>query len=548
MSSYFLDYVNSNPIVGNRMQRLFKVLMEDLKSDEYVYDTKDADLRIKFIETFCKCTKAPFYGRPIVLQLWQKAFIEVFYSFKKKDGHDRFKKTLLVIARKNGKTELVISLLFAELMLGAGGNDIVCSSNNDMQANILYDGIDTMRKLFDPDNKRTRRTVSFIENKKTGSKVFKLNQSTKNKEGRNIDYACIDEMNEMRTNDIIKAIEQSQSVKPNPKLFMITTEGFVNNGPLDTFLDYSDKVLDGVAADDSFLPWLYIQDNEREVWQNPSSWVKSNPSLDVVKQRDYLQQQLDTSKDIKSERAYVLCKDFNLKQLSNSAWLEDFSYLQESCDVETLANKICIASVDLSETTDLTALTIMYTKHENKKKYFYTHYFIPEQKLVNSLDVSAGARYKEWIEDGYITVQEGATLDMEKIADYLINIIQTYNVKIYKVGYDQRFAKPFIDRIEDCGIETEVVYQNANTMSLPINITEADFKAHNIQYGNNPVTEWCLSNVCVNVNSLGQAMCFKPQGSKGKRIDGAIAMIIATAKIIMVWIENAKSIINVPQK
>lgn len=529
MSSYFLDYVNSNPIVGNRMQRLFKVLMEDLKRDEYIYDTKDADLRIKFIETFCKCTKAPFYGRPIVLQLWQKAFIEVFYSFKKKDGHDRFKKTLLVIARKNGKTELVISLLFAELMLGAGGNDIVCSSNNDMQANILYDGIDTMRKLFDPDNKRTRRTVSFIENKKTGSKVFKLNQSTKNKEGRNIDYACIDEMNEMRTNDIIKAIEQSQSVKPNPKLFMITTEGFVNNGPLDTFLDYSDKVLDGVATDDSFLPWLYIQDSEREVWQNPSSWVKSNPSLDVVKQRDYLQQQLDTSKDIKSERAYVLCKDFNLKQLSNSAWLEDFSYLQENCDVETLANKICIASVDLSETTDLTALTIMYTKHENKKKYFYTHYFIPEQKLVNSLDISAGARYKEWIEDGYITVQDGATLDMEKIADYLINIIQTYNVKIYKVGYDQRFAKPFIDRIEDCGIETEVVYQNANTMSLPINITEADFKAHNIQYGNNPVTEWCLSNVCVNVNSLGQAMCFKPQGSKGKRIDGAIAMIIANA-------------------
>ena len=170
MSSYFLDYVNSNPIVGNRMQRLFKVLMEDLKSDEYVYDTKDADLRIKFIETFCKCTKAPFYGRPIVLQLWQKAFIEVFYSFKKKDGHDRFKKTLLVIARKNGKTELVISLLFAELMLGAGGNDIVCSSNNDMQANILYDGIDTMSKSSISHQLSTLRKMGIVKTKKQGQK------------------------------------------------------------------------------------------------------------------------------------------------------------------------------------------------------------------------------------------------------------------------------------------------------------------------------------------------------------------------------------------
>lgn len=110
-----------------------------------------------------------------------------------------------------------------------------------------------------------------------------------------------DEMHEMKDNVIIKSIEQSQSLKPNPKLILITTEGFVNDGFLDEELIKARKILNG--EDDSisaerYLPWLYTQDSEQEVWTDENTWMKSNPTLGIVKRWDYLREQVDgTQKD-----------------------------------------------------------------------------------------------------------------------------------------------------------------------------------------------------------------------------------------------------------
>ena len=115
-------------------------LIEDLDNPRYIYDTRDAYERIDFMENCIKLTKSPFYGKPMKLMLWQKAFIEVVYSFKMSEtGFDRFKKVLLLIARKNTKSETCSALGNAEFILGPDGADIVCSSNDENQASILYD-------------------------------------------------------------------------------------------------------------------------------------------------------------------------------------------------------------------------------------------------------------------------------------------------------------------------------------------------------------------------------------------------------------------------
>ena len=99
----------------------------DMQNPRYVYDTKEAYKRMEFMERFCKLTKSPFYGKPMNLMLWQKAFIECLYSFKIADtGRDRFKRVILLIGRKNTKSETCNALAFTELMLGAPGSDIVC--------------------------------------------------------------------------------------------------------------------------------------------------------------------------------------------------------------------------------------------------------------------------------------------------------------------------------------------------------------------------------------------------------------------------------------
>lgn len=530
---YFEEYYYSKPIVGKKLQAVLDKLLNEKKDDSrYCYNTKRAHFYIDFIERFVKGTKSPYYGKPTKLLLWQKAFIEVLYSFQMADsGVERFQRSLLVIARKNGKSTLSAALGFCELMLGDGGKDIVCSSNNDAQANILYDTIETTRHLFDKSDKRSRKTISYIENKKTHSRVSKLNQNSQNKDGRNIDFAIVDELQEMRDNAIIKAIEQSQSVKINPKLIMITTEGFINGGALDELITYADKVIAGEVDDERFLPWLYMQDSENEVWQNPESWYKSNPSLDVIKKRDYLEQQLTQAQVSKSERVFVMCKDFNLKQSSSEAWLlpNDYTYPQKKIELEDMRGIVCVAGVDLSETTDLTAVQILFTCPNDSNKYVFSHYFIPEIKLTESPDYASGARYRDWIEQGYMTVLEGTDINTQDIADYIIGLCRDYGIKLYRVGYDQRFAKPFTDRLEDCGIETEVVYQNANTMSAPMRSCEADFKAHNIHFGNHPITEWTISNTCAYVNGLGQTMAVKIANQSQRRIDGLVALVIAYA-------------------
>lgn len=534
LEQYRNEIKSGNIIAGQELITALDLFVSQMKDSQFIYDTKDAYKRIAFMERFCKLTKSPYYGKPMQLMLWQKAFLETLYSFKwKATGNDRFKRAILLVARKNTKSETCNALGFTELMIGQKGSDLVCSSNDDTQANILYDGINTMREQFDPKNKRTHKNMSFIKNKMTNSRVFKLSQSTRNKEGRNIDWAVIDEVHEMQDATIINSIDQSMSIKINPKRIIISTEGFVSDGALDSELDYARKVLSGEYEDYTLLPWLYTQDSEAEIWQDERSWQKSNPTIGVIKQYDYLRERLNIARISKSERVFTLCKDFNIKQATNESWLlpDDYQYKTEPIDLEQFRDCIALASVDLAETTDLTCLHVLIMLPDSQTKYVFSHYWIPENKLINSNDETAGAKYKEWARNGLLTICDGNDNDLTLVADYVLFLKKQFNIKIFKCGYDQRFAKDFLGRMEEYGIECEMIYQNASVMSNPMRLVEADLKSQLINYGENAITRWCLGNACVQVDNLGRAMCVKIANQPSRRIDGSVALIICYATL-----------------
>lgn len=545
-NSFLLEYhakiETGEIIVGQEMWMELENLCADFKNDEFFYDTEDANLRMDFMENCVRLTKSPYYNKPMVLMLWQKAFIETIYSFKmakesidKKMFIDRFKKILLLIARKNTKSETCSALGLSELVVGNEGADIVCSSNDDVQASITYDAIDTMRTLIDPNDSDTKRNQRFILNKVNGSKIFKLSDRTRNKEGRNIDFAIVDETHEMKNNVIAKSIEQSQSLKDNPKFINITTEGFVVEGFLDDELKKARAIING--EDDSisskrFLPWLYTQDSEEEVWQNRSSWVKSNPTLGIVKKWSYLDEQVDIAKNSKSDRIFVLSKDFNFKQNGVESWLnlEDYNY-KSVFDLEEFRNCFCLGAVDLSETTDLTCAKILLMKPNDPTKYIHTRYFIPQSKLQDSDDKQAGAKYEEWIKNGWMVATEGNDIDLSVVADFFYTLYKSYNIKLWKCGYDQRFCKDFINRMQqyNWSKETEdliMILQNAQTLSNAMKLVEADLRSQLINYNENPVDRWCLKNAAIKVDEKGQCLCVKQDGQPAKRIDGAVTLII----------------------
>ncbi len=521
-------------IVGQELWLELERLKEDFLNDMFFYNTDDALLRINFMEKCVRLTKSPYYNKPMLLMLWQKAFIEAVYSFKMSETtFDRFKKIILLIARKNTKSETCSALGLSELICGNEGADIVCSSNDDNQASITYDAIDTMRQLIDPEDLDTKRNQRFIINKSNGSKIFKLSDRTRNKEGRNIDFAIVDETHEMKNNIIGKSIEQSQSLKDNPKFINITTEGFIIDGYLDDELIKARRVIYG--EDDSLpglrmLPWLYTQDCEEEVWQDRRTWVKSNPTLGIIKKWDYLDEQVEIARTSKADRIFVLSKDFNIKQNSVASWLntEEFDY-KAVYDLEEFRGCVCLGAVDLSETTDLANAKILLMKPDDKTKYIHTMYFIPECKLKESDDWNAGARYKEWAEKRLITITEGNDIDLSVVADWFFSLYQEYNIKLWKCGYDQKFAKDWISRMGIYGWTKEnedliLILQNAATLSNALKLCENDFRHQYINFNDNAVDKWCLGNAGLSVDKYGQALCVKKETNK--RIDGAVTLII----------------------
>lgn len=514
-------------------------LIADLDDPQYLYDTADAELRIDFIENCVKLTKAPFYGKPMKLLLWEKAFIEVVYSFKIRDIDSgewvsRFQEILLLICRKNGKTELIAALLLTELVIGGVGIDIVCSGMDDGTADLCYTAIDTMRLLIDPKSVDTWRNQKGIKCFANNNHIYKLANSTRQREGRNIDIAALDEVWSLPADgDIYKSIQQSTSVKDSYKIFMFGSEGFVADGFLDRKRTEYTAIVRGEDVSEVSkrkLPWIYTQDSEQEVWNtnedgiNPD-WEKSNPSIGKVKKWTYLRDRVEEARGSKVDRVFVLSKDFNFKQSAATVWLgtEDYTYV-EYFEPDEFIGALCLGAVDMSETTDMTSARVVVMRKGDPHKYIIPHYWIPESKLENSDDKQAGAHYAEWARDGLLTICEGNDIDLTLVADWFYKIYKEYGFRLYKCGYDVKFSKEFLKRMDEYGFDCEMVIQNAITLSNAMKLCEADFKSQLIRYNQNPIDRWCLGNAGMQTDKYGNCMAVKIQPSM--RIDGAVTFII----------------------
>lgn len=541
MSNYLIQYreaIRKGEIVaGMDMIMELDNLIEDLSSSEYIYDTTDAEIRIDFIEHCVRLTKAPFYGKPMVLLLWEKAYIEALYSFKMKsldsgEWVDRFQESLLLICRKNGKTELIAALMLAELFIGGEGIDIVCSGTNDGTADLAYQAVDTMRLLIDPKQIDSWRNQKGIKCRINNNHIYKLSDSTRQKEGRNIDFAGIDEVWSLTGGGIYKPIQQSTSTKEKFKILMFGSEGFVDGFLVETRAAYT-KIIKGEDDTESAkrkLPWMYTQDSEREVWDTDENgiskaWEKSNPSIGHVKKWSYLRDRVDEARKSKSDRVFVMCKDFNFKQNTAVAWLnyEDYMYAA-SYDIEDFRGSLILGAVDLSETTDMTSAKALIMHKGNRIKYIVSHYWIPESKLESSDDKEAGAKYKEWAQKGLLTICEGNDIDLTLVADWYYMLYKRYGLRLYKCGYDVKFSKDFLRRMDEYGFECEMIYQDKKTLSSPMKVCEADLKARLVNYNENDIDRWCLKNAAMELDNAGNCQAVKQKATM--RIDGAVTLII----------------------
>lgn len=544
LEAYYQACKRGEYIIGIELSLSLENLVKEQISAEYKYDTTLADKYIDFMENCVRLTKSPFYNKPMKLMLWQKAWISALFGFKIYDKEmgrwvNRFKETLLLIGRKNTKSETSSALCLADLLIGGEGRRIVCASNTYDQSQIVFDAVDTMRMMIDPDSKDTWRNRKGLICLYNDNRVITMSERTRTKEGLNIDLAVVDEVHEMKDNSLVKPIEQSMSTKEEGLMILITTEGFVNDGYLDGKLAEYRAIINGEKtgmAAKRKLPWLYTQDSEQEVWNvnedgiNPA-WQKSNPSLVYgIKKWSFLRDCVDAAKESKEDRMFVLSKDFNFKVSNAEAWLlmEDYNY-QEEFNLEDFRGSYCLGAVDLAETTDMTSAKILLLKKGDRRKYVFSHYWIPEKKLEASSDEEAGAKYLEWAQAGMLTITEGNDIDLSVVADWFYDLMKDHQITLLYCGYDQRFKRDWVNKMEYYGWndkkELEMVLQSPDILSNPIRQVEADLKDRFI-IGLNDIDRWCLGNAALKVDARGKGMLVKSNGQAARRIDGAVTLVI----------------------
>lgn len=526
---YYEEIESGRIVAGKELKTVLKGLVDDLNNPRYEFDEKPGKLRIDFIETFCRHTKSPFNGKPFILELWEKALIQCAYGFKMSDSHlRRFNEVVLLIARKNGKTTFVAGLDLAEFFLSQGGVDIVCASNTNDQAAILFEEINNMREQSKAlsKEKRSRKNLFYIYSPKTKNKIKKLSGQSRNLDGYNIEVGCIDEVHQMTDSKVYDAIKQSQSTKAEPLIFIITTEGNVVGGFLDNKLEYCRKMIKGSITDEHVLPWLYSQDSTNEIYHDESSWQKSNPSLGVIKKESYIKDIMNKAKNDLSTRLTMLCKDFNIKQLESGTWL-NFDELNNETKfpLELIQDSYAVAGVDLSSTTDLTAAVLVVIK--DGKKYVIPHFFMPSEVLEKRMQEDS-VPYDIWVKNGLITLTEGSQNDFSKVTDWFMEMYRTYGIRPLWVGYDPWNSTYWVQEMDDLGFTMEKIRQGVFTLSEPMKQLEADLKNHIVIYDNNPILKWCLANTQAKVDINANIQPCK-LNSKYKRIDGAVALIIAYA-------------------
>ena len=526
-------------------ERLIKIL--DDENSKYYFNEVAGNFPVEFIEKFCKHSKGEWAGKPVVLELWQKAILHSVYGILEKETNLRkHREVLIVIARKNGKTTFASAwALYEFIASGEGGAQVFCTANKLDQAKLLYTEAKNMvnqSSVLKMMVKRTRTTLQTKDELELFSEFSPLGADSTTQDGLNPSLAVYDEIHASKTDDLYSVIKQGMSARREPLLIQITTNGFVREGLFDSQYYYATDILNGVnesVGAERFLAFIYEQDDVSEI-NDESEWIKSNPNLGVSKSYSYLREAISDMKSKPSLRTTVLTKDFNIAQKGDKGWLDlKFLKYQRTYNIEDLKGQYTIGGVDLSHTLDLTCATMILNKKDDPEiLYVIQKYFMPADTIQDKIEQDK-VPYDTWAEQGWITLTPGNQVDYSYITAWFVQMLKEFKLLPFITGYDRWSSSYWIKDMQSNGIKKlESVIQGPKTFGPAMDFLEARLLSDNVNYNMNPVLRWCLTNVVVKLDEGGNKGPDKRRSVS--RIDGAVSLLDA----VVVYLNNLKDYKN----
>ena len=536
----YYKWICDNPNkVCNKIKKQYKKLVEDLKTPKkvsffnkttgelethtYIFDEYLAHKPINFAQKYCRQSKGKWNGKLLKLELFQKAMLEAAYGFVDKDTKKRkYKKVLFLVARKNGKS--VLDSAIATYMLtrdGEGGSEVYSVATKKEQAKIVWDEAKRMIKKSPDLNAVIRCLIGGIYYDKNDSFFRALASDSNSLDGLNSHLVIADEVHAWKDKNLLDVMYDSMSAREQPLFLETSTMGTIRQNVFDYEYDYGSQVIDGTIEDETILPIIYELDDEKE-WTNEEAWYKANPALGVIKSIKNLRDKVERAKANPIELVNLLCKDFNVRQNSINAWLT-FEDLNNEEIYTDWKDCYCIGGADLSSTTDLTCATILGVV--NKKIRVKQMYWIPTNYLEKKVTEDK-IPYDKWLKSGYLRLSGDSKIDYHDITKWFLEEVQNNDLRPLWIGYDSWNAEFWKQEMIENGFDMVEVRQGYKTESAPLKQMKADLMDKKINYNNNPILKWNLSNVAIKQDDNENIMITKEKSRQ--RIDGVASLMDAS--------------------
>lgn len=498
----------------------------------FVFDEDKANNTIKFIESL-KHGKGRWSGQKFKLLDWQLGIINPLFGMVDEFGLRQYRTCYVEIPKKNGKSELAaavaLKLLFADNEPGA---EVYSAAADRSQASLVFNVAANMVR----NNPILSNRCKIIDSQKrivvykTSSFYCALSADVKTKHGLNASGIIFDELHAQPNRELWDVLTLgSGAARTQPLIFAITTAGYDRNSICWEQHEYADRILKGIVDDPRFLPIIYGVP-ESENWEDESNWTTANPSLGHILRIEDLREDFKKAKETPSLQNSF--RRLRLNQWTQSATrFIDLSKWDEctfKIDINSLRNRECYGGLDLSSTTDLTALSLVFPPSAMYPFYFALFYFwIPEERMHEKIKIDR-VPYDIWSRDGIVEATPGDLIDYDYVVKTLVELRKMFNIK--EVAFDRWGSAYISTKLTDLGFNMVEFGQGYASMSPATKDLEAKILSKQIKHQGLPIMRWMMDNLVVQTDPAGNIKPSKEKSSQ--KIDGCVALAMALDRAV----------------
>lgn len=424
---------------------------------------------------------------------------------------------------------IALYLLYADNEPSAEVYGAACDRN---QASIVFDVARQMVEMSPALMRRSkiRSAGKRIINYRNAGFYQVLSAETGTKHGLNVSGLVFDEIHAQPNRKLYDVLTKgSGDAREQPLFFIITTAGNDKNS---ICYELHTKALDLMAGrkkDATFYPVVYGLEHEED-WTDEANWYKANPSLGHTIQIDRVREAYRNAVENPAEENVFKQLRLNIWTSASIRWIPEQVYDKGSLpiDLDSLRGRMCYGGLDLSSTSDITALVLAFPPRSDDEKYILLPFFwLPEDTLELRCRRDH-VLYDVWQKQGFIQTTEGNVIHYGFIEKFIERLGETYYIR--EIAYDRWNATQMVQNLEDMGFTMVPFGQGFKDMSPPSKELFKLLMEGNIIHGGNPVLKWMASNVVMRQDPAGN---IKPDKEKSvEKIDGIVASIMALDRCI----------------